>query len=68
MKWTEYHEIMGALEQAEQREREYCRKYCELNPDDRKHRESIMQDRIYGLSEAMRIINHLYQGGAIRIE
>ena len=34
MKWLEYHEIIGALEQAQKKEREYCQRYCELNPDD----------------------------------
>ena len=67
MKWTEYHEIIGALEQAQKKEREYCQRYCELNPDDKKHREQNMHDRMYGLFEAMHVINHLIQTGKIRM-
>ena len=37
---TDLFSIMGAIDNVEEREKRYCNRYCELNPDDRKRREA----------------------------
>ena len=68
MKWSEYHDIFGAIEEQIKREKEYCRRYCELNPDDSRHRETIRDAKVEGLNEALRTINIMYQHGRLEIK
>lgn len=37
---ADFSSIMCALDNVENREKQYCNRYCELNPDDRKRREA----------------------------
>ena len=68
MTWAEYMQITSEIDTAIKREKEYCRRYCELNPSDSRHRETIRDAKVEGLNEALRTINIMYQHGRLEIK
>lgn len=52
MKQTEFNNIMYALDDVENREKAFCKKFCELNPDSKKRREADMHLYLLAISMA----------------
>lgn len=46
---TEYNCIMFALDNVEEREKRLCKKYCEINPEDKERRERDKDIYLLGL-------------------
>lgn len=68
MKWSEYHDILGAIEEQIKREKEYSEGFSKLNPSDRERREHERDMIITGLNRAMTEITFLYLNGTISID
>ena len=67
MKRSEYQEMIYAIETIEEREKELCARYIELNPEDKARRERDRDLILLGLYSARQEIERRRKNGYIQI-